>query len=340
MTVAPLDAYTHVLPRPYLEALLDLGPDRALLRRWLELDVLHDIDARLRVMSQFEGYRQVLTLSSPPIEAVAEGPDALRLARTANDAMAALCARHPDAFPCFVCSLPMSDPEAAAAEAERAIGELGAVGVQMFTNVAGHPLDEERFLPLFERVSALERPIWLHPARGPGASDYPVEAASRYEIWWALGWPYETTAAMARLVFSGLLDRFPGLAIVTHHMGGLAPFLEGRLALGWDQLGSRTGSAEYDDHLARLERRPIDYFRGFYADTALFGSREATRLGLSFFGAERCLFATDFPFDPEGGAILIRETLAAIDALDLSEDERRAILCGNTQLLLDLEVAV
>lgn len=340
MSEPRLDAYTHVLPRPYLDALLDLGPDRARLRRWLELDVLHDTDARLRVMSKFEPYRQVLTLSSPAVETVAAGEAAIRLARLANDSLAVLCTAHPDEFPCFVCSLPMSEPEAAAEEAERAIGELGAVGAQLFTNVLGRPLDDERFECVFERLAELGRPIWLHPARSPSMSDYVTEDVSRFEIWWALGWPYETTASMARLAFSGILDRLPDLRIITHHMGGLAPFLEGRLALGWDQLGSRTGSGEYDDLLERLGRRPVDYFRSFYADTALFGSHDATKLGVSFFGSDHCLFASDFPFDPEGGAILVRETIAAVESLQVSAAARAAIFHGNAERLLGLKVAV
>lgn len=329
-----IDSYTHVLPRPYLDALLDLVTQRGPLKRWLELEVLHDVEARLRVMSRFPGYRQVLTLSSPPIEAIARGADAARLARLANDSMAALCAAHPDELVAFVASLPMGEPDLAAEEATRAIGELGAVGTQIFTNVGGRPLDDERLRPVFYHLHGLDRPIWLHPARGPAASDYPVEDASRFEIWWALGWPYETTAAMARLAFSGLLDDLPGLRIVTHHMGGLAPFLEGRLALGWDQLGSRTPGDEYEQLLQRLERRPVEYFRDFYADTALFGSREATRLGVSFFGPERCLFASDFPFDDEQGAALVRETIAAIESLDLPGGDLEAIFSGNVEALM------
>ena len=131
-----------------------------------------------------------------------------------------------DRFPAFVAALPMNDVEAALRELERAAGELGARGVQLFTNVRGRPLDEPEFFPVFEALAERDLAIWLHPARGAGSSDYASESKSRFEIWWTLGWPYETSAAMARLVFSRVFDRLPGLKVITHHMGGLVPYLE------------------------------------------------------------------------------------------------------------------
>ena len=104
---------------------------------------------------------------------------------------------------------------------------------------------------------------------------------------------------MAHMVFEGLFDRFPDLKIITHHMGGMIPYFEGRVGPGWDQLGKRTSDVGYSKVLARLKRRPLDYFRLFYADTSLFGAYDATVCGLRFFGPERVLFASDSPFDPE-----------------------------------------
>ena len=334
MSETKLDVFAHVLPRAYLDALIDSVSDRAPFKRWLELPMLHDIDARLRVMEQWPGYKQLLSLSSPPPDAVPDPRRAAMLARIANDEMAALVAAHPERFPAFVASLPMSDPDAAVLEGIRAIDDLGAVGAQIYTNVGGLPLDDPRFLPVFELFAARRCPLWLHPARPGTFSDYAAEPASRYEIWWALGWPYETTAAMARLVFSGILDRLPDLEVITHHMGGLAPFLEGRLALGWDQIGSRTSGEDLGAVLARLDRRPVDYFRDFHADTATFGSSLTLRAGLEFFGVEKSLFATDFPFDGQGGRLLIAETIAAVEGLELTEEQRTAIFSGNAERLL------
>jgi predicted TIM-barrel fold metal-dependent hydrolase len=253
--------------------------------------------------------------------------------------MAEICARHPDRFPGFVASLPMNNAAASLAEITRAIEELGARGIQIFTNVNGRPLDEPEFAPIFERMHAYDLPIWMHPARGPGMSDYATEKKSKYEIWWLFGWPYETSAAMARMVFAGFFDRWPGLKIITHHMGAMVPFFEARIGLGMDQLGSRTGDEDYAPILKEMSargKRPVDYFRLFYNDTAVNGSRPAIRCGLDFFGVDRCLFGTDCPFDPEGGPLFIRETIKAIDSLELSSGDREKLYTRNAQRMLRL----
>jgi predicted TIM-barrel fold metal-dependent hydrolase len=106
---------------------------------------------------------------------------------------------------------------------------------------------------------------------------------------------------MARLVFSGLFDRHADLKLITHHMGAMRPDFEGRAGGGLDQLGSRTEEPQDGAALARLARRPLDYFKMFYGDTTLFGACQAIECGLAFFGAERILFGTDMPLDPETG---------------------------------------
>ncbi|WP_433332364.1 amidohydrolase family protein [Spirillospora sp. CA-294931] len=330
-----VDAYSHILPAPYFERMRELAVDPRALKRWLELPALHDVDARLRIMDEFgEDYQQILTLSSPPIELLAGPSESPALARLANDSMLELCEKYPDRFPAFVASLPMNDPDAAMVELARAIDELGARGVQVFTNVSGRPLDDPAFRPVFDEMARRDLPIWMHPARGPGFADYATEETSKFEIWWALGWPYETSVAMARLVFSGLLERHPDIKIITHHMGAMIPFLEGRIGLGWsDQLGSRTADVDYSD---LLPRRPLDYFRRFYADTALSGSAIGTRCGLDFFGADHVLFGSDCPFDPEGGPMYIRETIRVIDALDVSDGDREQIYHLNVLRLMGM----
>jgi predicted TIM-barrel fold metal-dependent hydrolase len=306
------------------------------LKRWLELPALHDVDARLAMMDEFgDDYQQVLTLSSPPIELLA-GPEASPdLARLANESMRELCDKHPDRFPAFVASLPMNNPDAALDELTSAIDDLDARGVQVFTNVNGKPLDDPAFEAIFDEMARRDLPIWMHPTRSATFPDYAADDTSKYEIWWALGWPYETSAAMARLVFSGLFERHPDIKIITHHMGAMIPYLEGRIRLGWsDQLGSRTAT-EDAAHLRRdLSRPPVDYFRRFYADTALSGSAIGTRCGLEFFGADNVLFGTDCPFDPEGGPMYIRETIQVIDGLDIPADARERIYHRNIRRLM------
>ncbi|MGP3959796.1 amidohydrolase family protein [Nonomuraea sp. 3N208] len=330
-----VDAYSHILPARYFERMRELAVDPDALKRWLELSALHDLDERLRIMDEFgDGYQQILTLSSPPIELLAGPGESAALARLANESMLELCEKHPDRFPAFVASLPMNNPDAALDELAFAIDDLGARGVQVFTNVNGRPLDDPAFQAVFDEMARRDLPIWMHPARGPAFTDYATEDTSKYEIWWALGWPYETSVAMARMVFSGLFERHPNIKIITHHMGAMIPYLEGRIGLGWsDQLGSRTAGEDYAN---LLQRRPLDYFRRFYADTSLSGSDIGTRCGLDFFGADHVVFGTDCPFDPEGGPMYIRETIRVIDALDLTDAAREQIYHLNIRRLMRL----
>lgn len=332
-----LDSYAHIFPPAYFDRMKALAKDKGAIKRWLNIPVLYDLQARLAMMARFPGYQQVLTLSNPPIEFVAGPDESPALARLANDGMAEIRDRHPDKFPAFVASLPMNNVPAALEEMERAIVRLGARGIQVFTNVNGRPLDDPDFWPIFEQaVKRYDVPVWMHPARGANMPDYASEKKSKFEIWWTFGWPYETSAAMTRMVFSGFFDRLPTLKVVTHHMGAMIPFFDGRVGPGLDQFGSRTDDEDYEGLLERMPRRPIDYFRMFYADTALAGGRSGIRCGLDFFGAKQVVFATDCPFDPEGGPMFIRTIPDAIDSLELSDEDREGIYFGNALRLLKL----
>ena len=334
-----IDIFPHIIPKGYADRTLSLsGPGLDMQQRFRDIPVLTDLELRFRIMDLYEDYVQVLTLSSPPIEALGAPHKTAELARLANDGMAELVEKYPDRFPGFVASMPMNNPEAALKEMDRAIMELGATGIQIFSNVNGRPLDEPEFQPIFARMAALNLPIWLHPARSPGFPDYQTEKRSRYDLWWVFGWPYETTIAMGRLVFSGIFDLHPNLVIITHHLGAMLPYFEGRAGFGLDQLGSRTEDADDAAALGRIRRRPLDYFRMFYGDTALFGALPATECGLAFFGADHLLFGTDMPFDPEKGPGFIRETIRCMDQMRASAEEKAKIYEGNARRLLKLKL--
>ena len=292
-----------------------------------------------RSMDEFGEYVQLISLPMPPLEKLA-GPDkSPELARVANDGMAELTQKYPHRFPRFVASVALNNPEAATQEAVRAVSQLGACGVQIFSNVAGKPLDLPELLPFFEEMHRRDVALFLHPARGADMTDYASEPKSRYEIWWTFGWPYETSAAMARLVFAGIFDKCPGIKIITHHMGAMIPYFEGRVGWGWDVLGSRTSDEDYSVILERMKpKRPIDYFRNFYADTALFGGTAATRCGLDFFGVDHVLFASDVPFEPAPG-LFIRETIRCVEALELPPEQKRQIYRGNAEKLLGVSIS-
>lgn len=332
-----IDVFNHIFPAKYFDKMMDLAPShKDMGKRVRAIPVLMDLEARFRVMDQFKDYAQIICLASPPIEVLVRPEVSPQLARVANEGMAEYVLKYPDRFPGFVASLPMNNPEAAAAEVDYAIKELKAVGVQLFSNAAGKPLDLPEFRPIFEKMAAYDLPIWIHPARGAEFSDYASEEKSKYEIWFVFGWPYETSVAMARLVFAGYFDTWPNLKIITHHMGGMVPYFEGRVGPGWDQLGKRTSDEDYSVVLKRLKKRHLDYFKMFYADTALFGSLIGTKCGLEFFGVDNVLFASDSPFDPEGGPGYIRSTIQVIEELPISAPEREQIYSGNIRSLLKL----
>ena len=329
--VRRLDIFNHIMPRRFFER---LGDYRDIGKRMREVPMLYDLDERFRVMDRFADYAQVLCAGMPPIEALAGSRESPELARICNDGMAELCVKYPQRFPAFIASLPLNNAEACVEEIDRTVNELGARGVQVFSNVGGKPLDLPEFAPIFDAMARHDLPIFLHPQRGAAFPDYQTEEKSKYEMWWAFGWPYETSVAMARIVFAGIFDKHPAIKIITHHFGAMIPYFEGRIGPGLDQLGARTSG--FDKASIRIRKRPFDYFKMFYADTAVFGSRAATECGLAFFGAEKTVFASDAPFDPEKGPMYIRETIKVIESLDLSEADRALIFHGNAEKLLKL----
>ncbi len=230
--------------------------------------------------------------------------------------MANIVAKHPDYFPAFVASLPMNDVPAALKEMDRAITQLRAKGIQIFTNVLGRPLDGPEFYPNFDRMAnPYDLPIWVHPTRPHKFADYATEKSSKFEIWWLCGWPYETSAFMARLVFSGIMDKLPGLRIITHHLGAMAPFFDARISLGMDQIGTRASDEDYTQLLKGLSKRPINYSR---CSTAAPRSTDPPRRSAADWissAMNHVLFGTDCPFDPKGGPMFIRESIKAITSL-------------------------
>jgi predicted TIM-barrel fold metal-dependent hydrolase len=336
-----IDIFNHVMPVRYLEMMKQHSKDAGIVKRMTSLRLLWDIEARVAMLdAKFPGVQQVLTLSLPSPELVG-GPDlSPELARIANDGMAEMVAKWPKKFPAFVASLPMNNVPAALEEMDRAIEKLGARGVQIVSHVNGRALDNPEFFPVFERVTRKhDLPIWMHPHRPASKADYADEPASMYEIWQVLGWPFETSVAMSRMVFSGLFDKLPDLRLITHHCGAMIPFLSGRAETLWAQLGSRSAGENYEDVLKRMSKKPIEYFKMFYADTVLGGSASALRCGLDFFGADKIVFASDCPFDPEEGPMFIREGIRSVEDLNLSEEDKRKIYFGNALKLLRMNPA-
>jgi len=331
-----IDVFNHFMPKAIYDRLSSLVPGHIALSAFPELPTLWDVDARLKMMHEFGELQHVLSLANPPIEMLGTPDRTPELAKIANDGLAELCRRHPDRFPAFIASMPMNNVDACVREADRAIRDLGAKGIQIFTNVLGKPLSAPEFRPLFQAMAKHDLPVWIHPIRGPQFADYATEKASEHEIWFTFGWPYETTAAVTRLIFSGIYDELPGLKIITHHMGGMVPFYAGKIDLGFDQIFHGKTDDNPVARKAGLKKRPAEYYRMLYADTSVNGSAAAARCGHAFFGTSHCLFATDAPFDAEQGRMLIRETINAVNALEIPKAEKERIFSGNARELLRL----
>ncbi len=330
-----IDVFNHIVTPRYRQARLKAArPQMRLQDQERVMPALFDLDARFRAMdSAGDGYVQIINTANPPVENVAGPAEALELSRIANDDMAELVSRFPERFVGAAACIPMLDVDAALGELDRAIGQLGFRGVQIYTDIQGRPLDDPRFAPIFDRVAALDIPVLLHPVRGPDRPDYPAEDSSRFDTWRIIGWLYDTVAAMTRLTFSGLFDRHPEIKIVTHHLGGFAPYASERIREGYDKW---LKAARARNEPVPLNKHPYDYFHQFYADTITIGSVPALRCGLDFFGTDRVMFATDMPFDTQGGLKYIDVALRAMQELDASPADKARIFEHNARRVFRL----
>jgi len=326
-----IDIYTHIFPGDYFAQMSKAAPKLENIgKRMAAVKPVSDLDERFRLMDAFGDYKQLISLPNPPIEDIMDAKTGTHLARIANDSMAELCVKHPDRFVGYAAALCMTDMDGAMKELHRAVGEMGARGVQIFTNVNGEPLDQDKYEPLFAAMAEYDLPIWMHPARGAEVADYRSEERGRYEMWWCFGWPYETSIAMTRLVYWGLYDRYPDLKIITHHMGGMIPFFDGRVGPGMQVLGGRTTDEDYSEVLSSLKKPHAEYFKNFYADTAMFGATLGIECGMKYFGVDHTVFSTDFPFAPTA------ETIEAINSLGLERKDLDALCTGNAERLMKL----
>jgi len=330
-----IDVFNHIITPKYHQRRMKVAPPGMRLQDVeRSLPTLFDLDRRLRVMDTAgEGYVQIINTANPPVENMAGPEDALELSRIANDEMAELVSRFPDRFLGAAACLPMNNPQGTLEELDRAVRQLGHCAVQIYTDVQGRPLDDPAFAPVFDKVAELDIPVLLHPVRGPDRADYPTEHSSRFDTWRIIGWPYDTVAAMTRLAFSGIFDRHPNIKIVTHHLGGFAPYLSERIREGYDKLLKAARAA---NEPVPLKKHPHDYFHEFYADTITIGSVPALACGLEFFGADRVLFATDMPFDTQGGLKYVEIALEAMEALDAPPDDKEKIFELNARTIFRL----
>ena len=324
-----IDIFCHILPQKYKDALyrkakpcyyLDAGGTPA----------LFDLDVRFRVMDKYEGLRQVLTIGTPPLEYVVTAKDAVDLAKMANDEMAELLVKYPDRFIAAAACLPMNDIDAALMETDRAINDLNLKGIQISSSINGKPLDRPEFTVLYEKLEQYDLPIWIHPARDRNIPDYPDEKESMYFLFAIFGWPFETSLAMARLVFSGILEKYSNIKFIVHHCGAMIPFFANRI-LAPSQLPRSADSQE-------LQKSPLEYFKKFYADTVLNGNTSGLMCGYDFFGSENMLFGSDYPY-PGGakkGDVFLGQAIQSVEMMGIPQIEKDKIFNKNARRLLKL----
>jgi aminocarboxymuconate-semialdehyde decarboxylase len=183
-------------------------------------------------------------------------------------------------------------------------------------------LDTPEFEPFWAQAAALGIPVFIHP-RGPFKTDGRTYEGG-YDLIHNLGWPFETALALHRLVFSGIMERYPNLKIISHHLGGgMVPFFLGRTIETYE-------IPKQEKLLGLVMPRPLsEYFSLFYYDTAVGGSAAAIRCAYEVFGAEKLVFATDAPNGPEAGVMRLRTYPDVIRSLKLSPAETEKIMSGN-----------
>lgn len=338
-----IDAFCHILPPEYAQRFFSIDDSpalRNLQQRTRNIPALFDLDTRFSQMDEFGDYRQIINVAAPPLEDMGDRVRNAEMARLGNESLAELVSSHPDRFAGFCAAVSLDDPQRAIDEVEHAFTQLGAVGVQVYSHVNGSPLDSPEFDAFWATVARHDKLVQVHPNRTSAWPDYPTEARSKYEIWWALGWEYDLSAFCARIVFSGVLERWPNLKFLIHHGGAMIPHFAGRVGPGWDQLGARTPESMKEDVELPypLSKRPLDYFKMFYADTATFGAADPLLTSIKFFGVEQTLFASDSPYDPEKGPGFIRSTIAAIESFDtVTTAEKEQIYFSNAVRLFGLD---
>ncbi len=274
-----------------------------------------DIAYRQGVLDAEGVDRQVITLTTPGTHVETPGT-AAKFARLVNDAFARVIAERRAHFTALA-TLPLNDPAASVAELRRAMGELHLPGAMLFSNVNGTALSDARFWPLYEEANRRRAVLYIHPTDPVG-----VEAMTDYWLMPLIGFPFDTTLAAAKLVFSGVVERFPNIRWVLTHMGGAIPYLAERLDRGF---------FAFSDCRVNIDRPPSEYLRRFYYDTVNFDA-DAMKLALAFAGPGQLLAGSDYPHQIGS----IPKMIESLRALSVSDAERAAIMGGNAAALLGL----
>jgi uncharacterized protein len=283
-----------------------------------------DPEARLALMAKYGVDMQALTQTAPVVVGLSPG-EAAEVCRMSNDDNYALCKTYPNKF-VNICFISLQDMKSAIKELERGMKELDCRAVTLGSNQNGKGLDFEEFYPFYEKLVEYDLPIFIHPVQW---ESYPlVDAYKGWKNMLVLGWPFDTSQAAWRLVLSGTIDRFPSLKIVLHHYGAMLPFFSRRI--------------EQNIRMSLKQRLKegkdiTEYWKNFYGDTALDGAVASYPVGYAFFGPDRSVFGTDYPFGAESGEDFYRENLKGVRAMNLPADAMVKVMGGNAARLLKIK---
>lgn len=277
----------------------------------------HSLEKRIQLMDKYGIDKHILSLSPPSIGQFGSR-DASYVCTISDEGISEICSKWPERFIGFS-TISLLDVRSAIRQLERGVKDLGLKGVLLSSNQHGKGLDSKEYDQFYERVVDFDIPIFLHPTSW---QRYPlVEDRTSMMIF---GWPFDTTQAAWRLIAGGVLDKFSSLKIVMHHLGAMIPYFRGRFD-------------SWAPQVKTLKRPVSQYWRNFYGDTALDGSADAFVCGYSFFGEDRVVFGTDYPFGPKKGEKFLAENLNAVKKARIPRDAKEKIFSTNTKKLLKLE---
>jgi aminocarboxymuconate-semialdehyde decarboxylase len=325
-----IDAASHIITEPVLDSLEAVNPN-AELSSLRNAPRMFAEDERVDYLDRHGIDRQVINLAAPMVWVGAEPADVIDVARLANDEIRRVADEHPDRF-IPTGTLPFLTGEYVD-EARRCVEELDFGGLQIFSNIQGQLLDDPEFEPFWETVDDLEVPVWIHPQ----LHDWHDYAEGHTWIYKMLGWPFDTTVAIARLIFTGVLERNPNVEIVSHHLGGNLPYVVGRVK-SWYRTRREEPELYANPEMADLSQ-PLDaYFDRIHGDTAVSGEGETypLRCGYEFFGPDNVVYSADYPFGPDRGEYWAEVIIPAIESMDIPDAHKEQIFSGNVTRLLDL----
>jgi aminocarboxymuconate-semialdehyde decarboxylase len=323
-----IDFHNHYYPPAYLDV-LRAGPSNVrvtfddegnpLLHYPGDYNIVvrghRDIEYREQVLEETGIAKQILTLTTPGTH-IEEPARAVALAQMVNDCFAEVVSMRGKRFGALA-TLPLCDPAASVVELERAITQLGFRGAMIFSNINGVGLDDRRFWPLWDKADELGAVIFIHPT-------HPVSVQAMGDYWLTalVGFLMDTTLAAGRLVFSGVIGRFPRITWVLGHLGGTVPYVAER----WDR-----GYRAFKECRANIDRPPSDYLKTLYYDSVNFDVN-ALMNAIAFAGVDHILAGSDYPHQI-GSLELMKESIAA---LPISEADRNKIRAGNSARILGL----